>query len=326
MSVKKLLLVTTSLLCANTTTYAKISPERCAVECTQAFCKNTHTYQQCETDCPGTCGASNKKEEAHFKPQPPIRLPISASPKPPSLESAVKPIEKDTSVSSGSDLSKQLLDKNAEQFYKEIIGDQYATFKAAQCVSASITFNKQVDFEALEKQKNTILSKIKSKINQPTNVFKSYTDYMLSIGEYCQSFMQTYLVMIFEKLSQSQYKMQVTKRVGGLEGEQELRSEIVSPFATELEGVITKSIDGAASIASKIPGFRGDRKPDKAGTFHVFFNALPSEHLNKLEQCMKPVQFHADDLKKFQGELLEYIQHYQSKNKAESMVGSTPKK
>ena len=326
MSVKKLLLVTMGLLCTHTITYAKISPEQCAAECTQVFCKNIRTRSQCETDCPGTCGASTKKEEAHAKPQPPIRLPMAASPKPPSLESAVKPIEKDTSVSSDADLSKQLLDKNTEQFYKEIIGDQYAIFKAAQCVSASITFKQQADFEALQKQKNTILSKIKSKINKPTNVFKNHNDYMLSIGQYYESLMQETLITVFKALSQNQYKMQVTKRKGGLEGEQKLRSEIVSPFAGELRSIITRAISGAAPIAPKIPGFRGDRKPDKADTFHEFFNALPSEHLNKLEQCMKPVQFHADDLKKFQGELLEYIQNYQSKNKAESMVGSTPKK
>ena len=109
MSVKKLLLVTASLLCAHTITYAKIPPEQCAAECKQVFCNNIHTRSQCEIDCPGTCGSSVAQPPAQSdgqqptpsasvqagqgnvgqstknvapQPKPPVRSPVSASANP----------------------------------------------------------------------------------------------------------------------------------------------------------------------------------------------------------------------------------------------------
>lgn len=243
------------------------------------------------------------KKETSSKPQPPTRI-LRANP----LTSP---------VITESNLSNQLLDKNAGQFYKEIIGDQYGTFKFSQCISDSITFSKQDDFEESEKNKIDIFIKIKNKINKEKNVeqniFKSHLDYMLTIGQYYESTMQQYLITVFEMLSKSQYKMQVTK----LEKGQKPIPEIVSPFSRELQGFIISTIQRAAPIASKIPAFRRDRKPDEASVYHVFLNALPSEKLNKLEKCMKPVQFHADGLKEFKDNLFKYIQHYQYKNKSE---------
>jgi hypothetical protein len=217
-----------------------------------------------------------------------------------------------------SDLSKQLLDEKTEKFYKEIIADEYAVFRIIQCVSESVRINES-------QFKNTILKKIKNKIKNkiqpPKNPpFANYNQYMLAMGQHYESIVLQYLTLFtFKELSKLPY-IKIDRDVSKTPP----IPYIVSPFSQEMKGLITRSIISAGGVAAKIPGFQGEREKGSA-PFDEYFNALPPETLQKFEKCTTDIQFNADKLKESKAELVKYIRTYNSKNKAQSLLGSNSK-
>jgi len=252
-------------------------------------------------------------------PTPPNRFPVAP---PPQLKNnhpvPLSSVERKPPASSSSN-SAQLLDEKTEKFYKEVMANINATFKTIKCISTSISIKEKV-FEESKKFTSGPMKGIKKFIlgkNKDDNVFDDYIGYMLKIEEYYESILQTYSITVFNEISRQTHKRKVVELTQGVKQE----PKIVSPFARELQGLVTNAITLAGPIASKIPGFMVNRIPEGPNAFHEYLNALPYNALNNLKKCITSIEFNDDDLKKFQGTFIEDIEKYQSKNKTEAVLG-----
>jgi len=273
--------------------------------------------------CTNISVASGTEANKTELPKPPVsrKFPSALPPSPRSENNTPVPLPAvrrniPASLNSHSD---QLLDEKTEKFYKGVMANINATFKTIKCISTSISLKEKV-FEESKKFTSGAMKGIKKFIlgkSKDDNVFEDYISYMLKIEEYYESILQTYSITVFNEISRQAHKREVVELTQGVKQE----PKIVSPFARELQGLVTNAITLAGPIASKIPGFMVDRIPESPDTFHKYLNALPSNILNNLKKCIISIEFNDADLKKFQGTFIEDIEKYQSKNKTEAVLG-----